>query len=382
MATPTIVTRAGKGSALTHVEADANFTNLQNATISVTDGSNSTAIDLNGSITFSGTGGITVTEGSGTITVDGSSASGGLANIVEDTSPQLGGNLDIQSNSIVTTTTDGSIVLTPNGTGLVEIQGDAQLNNQLVIVDTEELGFGVITGGTATGLAFATNNADENSEAIYIVPTGGIQLIGAGNGVSIDDQIFPSADGTANQVLKTDGAGNLSWVTITQATGSELANIVEDTTPQLGGNLDINGNSIVSVSNGSINITPDGTGEIALNGGVNVGQFNYYNEKIHLSSTTTGTWTPDPADGPIQYVAMTGSMTINDMGGDFVAGDSITILFDGTGGSYTLTLGSKVLKAGGDATLTDGGFDVLAITCVDDEASAEIYLASLATNFS
>lgn len=48
--------------------------------------------------------------------------------------------------------------------------------------------------------------------------------------------------------------------------GGGLANIVEDTTPQLGGDLDINGNGIVSTSNGNIAITPNGTGDIIANG--------------------------------------------------------------------------------------------------------------------
>ena len=42
--------------------------------------------------------------------------------------------------------------------------------------------------------------------------------------------------------------------------------VVDDTSPQLGGNLDVNGNSIVSVSNGNIAITPDGSGNIVLDG--------------------------------------------------------------------------------------------------------------------
>lgn len=37
-----------------------------------------------------------------------------------------------------------------------------------------------------------------------------------------------------------------------------------DTTPQLGGNLDVNGKSIVSTSNGNININPNGTGYVLL----------------------------------------------------------------------------------------------------------------------
>jgi len=45
-----------------------------------------------------------------------------------------------------------------------------------------------------------------------------------------------------------------------------LRNTVEDTTPQLGGNLDVNGNSIVSASNGNIAITPNGSGKVVLDG--------------------------------------------------------------------------------------------------------------------
>lgn len=47
---------------------------------------------------------------------------------------------------------------------------------------------------------------------------------------------------------------------------AKLANVVEDTSPQLGGNLDVNGNSIVSASNGDISITPNGSGKIVLDG--------------------------------------------------------------------------------------------------------------------
>ena len=44
----------------------------------------------------------------------------------------------------------------------------------------------------------------------------------------------------------------------------DLENIVEDTSPQLGGSLDVNGQSIVSLSNASITITPHGTGDVNL----------------------------------------------------------------------------------------------------------------------
>jgi hypothetical protein len=47
---------------------------------------------------------------------------------------------------------------------------------------------------------------------------------------------------------------------------SALQDVVSDTTPQLGGNLDVNGNSIVSVSAGNIAITPHTTGKVVLDG--------------------------------------------------------------------------------------------------------------------
>jgi len=56
-------------------------------------------------------------------------------------------------------------------------------------------------------------------------------------------------------------ANTVNWLDSTVAT-----DLVNDTTPQLGGDLDVNGNSIVSVSNGNISITPDGTGKVIIDG--------------------------------------------------------------------------------------------------------------------
>ena len=45
---------------------------------------------------------------------------------------------------------------------------------------------------------------------------------------------------------------------------SEANDLIEDTSPQLGGALDVNGYSIVSASNGNISIVPNGTGLLTL----------------------------------------------------------------------------------------------------------------------
>jgi hypothetical protein len=77
--------------------------------------------------------------------------------------------------------------------------------------------------------------------------------LGSNNGVS---------NATDGYVLTADGTGGVAW----EAATGGISDIVSDTTPQLGGNLDVNGSSIVSVSAGNIAITPDTTGKIILDG--------------------------------------------------------------------------------------------------------------------
>ena len=43
--------------------------------------------------------------------------------LVTDTSPQLGGDLDVQASKITTSTSNGNVKIEPNGTGVVEVRG-------------------------------------------------------------------------------------------------------------------------------------------------------------------------------------------------------------------------------------------------------------------
>jgi hypothetical protein len=56
--------------------------------------------------------------------------------------------------------------------------------------------------------------------------------------------LFVDTDGTAGQVLQTDGSGGLSFVDQSGGGGD----LVDDTTPQLGGNLDLNGFNVGGVT--------------------------------------------------------------------------------------------------------------------------------------
>jgi len=88
--------------------------------------------------------------------------------------------------------------------------------------------------------------------------------------------------------------------------------VVDDTSPQLGGDLDVNGNKIVSTSNGNIELEPNGTGDVILDtdqvtigGGSEVGQLSSngaYDLKLVTNSGTNSSYINivDAANGNTQ----------------------------------------------------------------------------------
>lgn len=159
---------------------------------------------------------ITTTAGTDTITF----ATSAITSVAADTSPQLGGNLDVNGNSIVSAS-NGNISITPNGSGKIILDGLS----------------------------------------------------------------FPTSDGSADQVLKTDGSGNLSFATVSGG-GSGIASLAADSSPQLGGDLDVNGNDIVSVSNGNINLLPNGSGKVILDGNGSSGGVTITDGNIDIRTGT------------------------------------------------------------------------------------------------
>jgi hypothetical protein len=131
-----------------------------------------------------------------------------------------------------------------------------------------------------------------------------------------------------------------------------ISDLVADTTPQLGGNLDVNGNQIVSVSNGNIVVQPNGTGMTMLN---NI----EYHEKIHSLGTTSGTVAPNVANGNVQTITLNGNLTLNAFTSP-VAGQSLTLIINTNGTNRTLT--STMKFAGASKTLsTTSTTDIISV---------------------
>jgi hypothetical protein len=90
-----------------------------------------------------------------------------------------------------------------------------------------------------------------------------------------------------------DGAGDISLATLNHSANTVnwldstvVADLVGDTSPQLGGSLDVNGNDIVSTSNADIDIIPNGTGDVNL--GADTVQIGDNNANATLTTQGTG----------------------------------------------------------------------------------------------
>ena len=77
-----------------------------------------------------------------------------------------------------------------------------------------------------------------------------------------NDDVFLAVDTSGGGLKKIARSAVVAGL----ATSSAISNVAEDSTPQLGGDLDVNGNDIVSVSNGNINLLPNGSGKVIIDG--------------------------------------------------------------------------------------------------------------------
>ena len=143
------------------------------------------------------------------------SISPGIANVVDDSTPQLGGNLDVQTNSIVTTS-NRNVLLAPNGTGVVEIKGNDN-------------------GGTIQ------LNCEQNSHGVKIQSPAH----SAGQSYTL---ILPTSVGTANQVLATNGnsTNQLTWIDAAE-TKPTVADVSQTIAPATATTISITGTNFVSI---------------------------------------------------------------------------------------------------------------------------------------
>jgi len=110
------------------------------------------------------------------------------------------------------------------------------------------------------------------------------------NASAITGQTAETSVDTSNDLvlMHDNSASALRKITVGNLISSAggLTDVASDSSPQLGGDLDVNGNDIVSVSNGNINILPNGSGKVNIDGNGSTGGVVVTDGNIDIRSST------------------------------------------------------------------------------------------------
>ena len=150
-----------------------------------------------------------------------------------------------------------------------------------------------------------------------------------------NDDVFIAVDTSGGGLKKITRSTLVSGLAVS---GAAISNVVEDTTPQLGGNLDMNGQDIVTTSNADIELAPNGTGKVVVKGNSNPGtvvfncESNSHGQTVksqpHSASVTNVLTLPPGGDQEIVGTTATQTLTNKTMGATSFGDNNITNVGD------------------------------------------------------
>ena len=237
-----------------------------------------------------------------------------LADVVSDTTPQLGGNLDVNSKDIT-------------GAGNISLTGTSTSTPSLTLTTTE-------ASSSAAPIIELKRNSASPADGDYL---GQIKFLGENDAdqeiiyAKITGKISDATDGTEDGLIEFAVKENGSNVINARLTNDSL-NLINSTALEVDG--DVSG---TSGSFGDLNIT----------GAIDEAVYN-------LTGTAL-----DPANGTIQTKTLTGDTTLTD---SLSEGEAITLMID-DGSAHTLTFPTiTFVNNGGSApTLATTGYTVFAL---------------------
>ncbi len=150
-----------------------------------------------------------------------------VAEVVADTTPQLGGNLDTNSHNIIIDDAHG--ILDENNKEQIVFQTTASAVNQIDITNA----------ATGNGPEISATGDDTNID-LKLTPKATGKLV-------LDGLSFPNADGSADQFLKTNGSGVLSFADVPSPTLPTVANVSQTIAPASATSINITGTGFSNI---------------------------------------------------------------------------------------------------------------------------------------
>ena len=204
-------------------------------------------------------------------------------------------SITFSGSDVITMATGGTTALTIDASQNVTIAGDLTVTGDDITMGTNTAGNLLIADGT-------------NFNSIAVGSLSEISTVA-------NDDVFLAVDTSGGGLKKIARSAIVSGL----ATSGAISNVVEDTTPQLGGNLDVNGNDIVTTSNADIELAPNGTGKVVIKGNTNQGKIvlnceaNSHGQTIIAaphSEAATNTLTLPSTGGDARLVSATSTATL------------------------------------------------------------------------
>jgi hypothetical protein len=290
--------------------------------------------------------------------------------------------IDAQGNDtdIIFKGTDGSAdttFLTIDGSAA----GKATFNSDVVVGgDLTVTGDDIIMGTNTAGNLLIADGTNFNSIAV-----GSLSEIST----VANDDVFLAVDTSGGGLKKIARSAVVAGL----ATSGAISNVVEDTSPQLGGDLDMNGQDIVTTSNADIELAPNGTGHVTIKGNTNQGTLqlncenNSHGQQIvaapHsesannvltlpstggdarlVSTSSTATLTNKTLTTPVIAEIdslSSGDITLDAEGDVILDADGADVLLKDAGtqyGALTNSSGNLIIKSGSTTAMTFSGANV------------------------
>jgi len=341
-------------------------------------------------------------ESAGGITLDAGTAGTGI--VYEDDGTAMMDITNSSSDVIITTkVSDKDLLIKGNDGGSavtaltfdMSAAGKATFNSDVVVGgDLTVSGDDIVMATNTAGNLLIADGTNFNSVAV-----GSLSEIST----VANDDVFLAVDTSGGGLKKIARSAIVSGL----ATSGAISNVVEDSTPQLGGDLDMNGQDIVTTSNADLELAPNGTGHVTVRGNTNAGaiQFNCesnsHGQQIkaqpHSAAVTNVMLLPDGADSTLVSLVATQTLTNKtlttpviaeiDSGADITLDATADIVLDAAGGNIEFkdagttqltldmdgTAGAQVIQLRVDTDdLIFKQFDGTTVLTLDDDTTVKV----------